>query len=266
MNNFIEILKSCNFDEINKYKITAEDIQKFAICYQEIITLVSNYKNAISGRKEIAEDIRNRLEFINKFLYHLTGDINKLSSEFEYVERFISDYKMAMRLFLRLANVDSNNFILKKVSYTNLFSFERRYDDREPELTCDNVWIIGEKNALDNIDEEKIYFGSELASITNNILKQGHSLIVVTDSYYENNVKPWSYDCNKFQKINIGVSNLFSSISCYLYNDELKIAVNKFLKFIKENGADIKGIDEEELFNVINLGESSPKKLFIKKN
>ena len=29
MQNFIEILKSCNFDEINKYKITAEDIQKF---------------------------------------------------------------------------------------------------------------------------------------------------------------------------------------------------------------------------------------------
>lgn len=111
MQNFIEILKLCNFDEINKYKITAEDIQKFAICYQEIITLVSDYKNATSGRKKIAEDIRNRLEFINKFLYHLTGDINKLSSEFEYVERFISDYKLAMRLFLRLANVDSNNFI-----------------------------------------------------------------------------------------------------------------------------------------------------------
>lgn len=266
MQNFIEILKSCNFDEINKYKITAEDIQKFSICYQEILTLVGNYANATSGRKEIAEDIRNRLEFVNKFLYNLTGDIKKLSSEFEYVERFISDYKLAMRLILRLANVDRNNFILKKFFYTNSFPFERRYDGREPELTCDNVWIIGAKKVLDNIDEEKMYLGSELASITNNILKQGHSLIVVTDSYYENNVKPWSYDCNKFQKINIGVSNLFSSISCYLCDDELKIAVNKFMTFIKENGADIKGIDEEQLFNVINLGKSNPKKLSIKKN
>ena len=105
-----------------------------------------------------------------------------------------------------------------------------------------------------------------MTSITNNILKQGHSLIVVTDSYYENNVKPWSYIYNKFQKIDIGVSNLFSNISCYLYDDELKTAVKKFINFIKDNGADIKGIDEEQLFNVINFGKSNPKKLSIKKN
>ena len=49
----------------------------------------------------------------------------------------------------------------------------------------------------------------------------------------------------------------------YLFDDELKTATEKLMKFITENGADIKGLNEDKLFEVIN--KQSKTEGFIKK-
>lgn len=257
MSNFIENIKAKNFEEIKKSEITADDIREFAMYYQEILDLKDNYASVATGRKEIANEIREKLSPLNTFLCYLTNRNKGLDTEFEYAEHYISDYKMAMRLLLRLANENGDNFTLKRFVATSFASFETQHGDREHEQVGGNVWVIGKKIILDKVDEKEHYFGSDFSKVANDILQKGHSLVIMTDHCYENNVKPWTYDSNEIQRTNISVSGMLSDISCYLYDDNLRNAVNKFMVFIKQNGADITGIDENQLFDIMRTGNVS---------
>lgn len=256
MSSFMDKIKSKDFQEISKTEITADDIRKLAIYYQEILDLKEKYNSAIVGRKKIACEIREKLLLINKFLYYFDNRNKALDTEMEYAEAFISDCEKAMNLLLRLANENENKFLLKRFSTTSYASFEIMHGDREHKNICGNIWLIGEKEVLDKIDSNNYYYGSDFGQITNAILKNNHSLIILTDHYYENNVKPWNYDSRIIQKVDIKTSGMLGNISCYLYDDDLRIAVNKFLTFINQNGADIKGIDEDSLFDIIKLSKS----------
>ena len=41
-------------------------------------------------------------------------------------------------------------------------------------------------------------------------------------------------------------------MTCYLHESPLKDAVYKYLTFARDNGSDIKGIEEDYLYDVIN--------------
>lgn len=265
MSSFIDNIKAHNFKEIEKSEITADDIREFANNYQEILDLTDNYASATIGRMDFASEIREKLAPLNTFLYYLTSRNKGLDTKFKYIGEFISDYEMAMRLLLRLANENEDNFTLKMFVATSLASFETQHGDREHEQISGNVWVIGEKIVLDKVDEKEYYFGSEFGKIANEILQKGHSLVIMTDHCYENNVKPWIYDANEIQRTNISVHGMLSDISCYLYDDNLRDAVNKFMTFIKRNGADIRDIDENQLFDIVKTGNVSDDKNIAKR-
>lgn len=265
MSSFIDKIKEQNFEEIKKSEITADDIREFAIYYQEILDLKDNYASVAIGRKEIANEIREKLSPLNTFLYYLTNRNKSLVAEFEYAEQSISDYEIAMRLLLRLANENGDDFTLKRFITTSFASFETQHGDREHEQVGGNVWVIGEKIVLDKVGEKEHYFGGDFGKVANDILQKGHSLVIMTDHYYENNVKPCTYDSNEIQRTNISVYGMSSDISCYLYDDNLRNAVNKFMAFINQNGADIKGIDENQLFDIMKTGNVSCDKNLSKK-
>ncbi len=239
MGSFIDHIKNNN-------DITKDDILKYAECYQEILNLQEKYQNTIIGRKKIAKEIREKLVPLDTFLYFLTNYNRKLDTEFQYAQYYVSDYQMALRILLKLANQNQENFSFKKFHATDLATFETNYN-KEDKKVSGNIWVIGEKKILDNIDEKKNYVGSSFGEIANNILRQKHSLIILTDHYYDKNVKPWEYDTEEIQEINISINGMYRDISCYLYEDNLKKAVNQFLTFIDKNGADIKGMNEEKL-------------------
>lgn len=265
MSSFIENIKANNFEKIKKSKITADDVREFAMYYQEILDLKDKYASVAIGRKEIAKEIREKLSPLNTFLHYLINRNEGLDTEFEYAEQYISDYEMAIRLLLRLANENGDNFTLKRFVATSFASFETQHGDREHVQVGGNVWVIGEKIILDKVDEKEHYFGSDFGKIANSILQNGHSLVIMTDHIYENNVQPWTYDSNEIQRTNISVHGMLSDISCYLYNDNLRNAVNKFMAFINQNGADIKGIDENQLFDIMKTENVSGDKNLSKK-
>lgn len=256
MSSFMDKIKSKDFQEISKTEISADDIRDLAIYYQEILDLKEKYNSAIVGRKKIACEIRKKLLLINKFLYSFDNRNKALDTEMEYAEEFINDWEKAMELLLRLANEKEDKYLLKSFFSTDYVSFEIMHGDRSHETICGTILVIGEKEVLDKIDAKKYYYGSDFGKITNEILKNGHSLVILTNHYNENNVKPWNYDSRIIQKVDIKTSGEIGDISCYLYDDDLRKAVNKFLTFINQNGADIKGIDEDILFDIIKLSES----------
>ncbi len=253
MSSFIDNIKAQNFEEIKKSEITAADIYEFAMYYQEVLDLKDSYVNTTIGRNAIASEIREKLVPLKTFLSFLTSSSTALDTRFESAAHFISDYEMAMRLLVRLANENGDNFVLKKFSATSSASFEKQHGDREQEQIGGNVWVIGEKCVLTDVDEKKDYFGSDFGKVASGIVQNEHSLVMLTDHCYANNVMPWYYP-SEVQRMDIQVDGMLSDISCYLYDDDLRGAVNKFMAFINQNGADIKGIDEERLFEIMKTG------------
>lgn len=264
--SFMDVIKDGNWEKILKTKIKAEDIRELANYYEEIEKLKELYNSSTVGRKLIAEEIREKLIPIQTFTYYLKNRMEGLDSDYEYAPGKISDFDMAMRLLLRLANLDSEKYILKRFGAEGMASFEVRHGDREHAQIGGNIWVIGKKSVLDKIDNRTSYYGSEFGKISDGIVKRGHSLIVATDHYFDTNVKPFGLYGEKLKEIEI--RGTLVTISCYLYEDELGNAVDKFMAFINQNGADIKGIDEDELFNLMaypdNVKEDEPQTRVLK--
>jgi len=262
MSNFINYIKEKQIEELEKAQITVDDIQDFAKCYQEVLDSRISYMKATVGRKELASDIEERLSVLKSFLNYLTNSVIGLDNDLSYVQHYVSDYKMALRLLLRLANEKDDKFILKRFVVTDIVSFEKQHGDREYENISGNIWVIGEKAILDKIDDKEYYFGCEFKKVANDILKQGYSLVIMTDYNNLDNVIPSNYNYGNIQRVNIQVANMFSDMICYLYDDNLKRSVDKFESFINKNGADIKGIDENTLFDIVRkINVSSDKNL-----
>lgn len=172
-----------------------------------------------------------------------------MDSDLNDAFKYVNDRPMAMRILLNLANKNTNKYIMKKFITTDFVSLEEMHGYRENNCIGGNVWVIGKKDVLEQIDNQEYYFGSSLANIMKKMLEDfQQSLIIFTDYYYEENVKPRYYDSENI-KIK---TNETAAISCFLFDDELKQAVYKFQKFINQNGADIKGIDEYILFQLID--------------
>lgn len=254
MASFIENIINENFEEIKNQEITDNDIKEFADYYQEVQKLREKYMISSLGRKQIAQEISDKLEPLSTFLYFLKNRSDAIGTEYKYVSNYISDYEMAMRLLLRLANTNGEQFALKKFIATDFSSSEINHGVREHEHVGGNIWVIGKKRVLDKINDKKYYFGSEFGHVADDIIKKGHSLIIFTDHYFNSNVKPKNHE--KTNLVEFLVSGEVDNISCYLYNDELAQSAYKFVDFIKENGSDIKGIDEDTLFELIQKGNS----------
>lgn len=268
--NLIKMIKDnkVDFDELQMMEITLEDINEFYECMKKVKELEAKYNKAFLNRIKIAAKLKNELYNLRIFTWLLNNKVDRLHSKYEIkankLNDFITDYKLAMRLILRLANSNGDKYEMKRFHSNDYISGEIKCDDKEENMT----FIIGEKKALEKIDNYKLYFKEELIRKNFELLKNGYSLVVVTNNYFDDNAK--LQNLAKFLEniilldIETSGSSLNSpDISCYLFNDELKEAVEKFKKYIINNGPDIKGLDEEELFKVINNQYNT--KDFIKK-
>lgn len=269
--SFIQAIKSKKvyLDELQKMKITQEDMQELSVCMQKVKELEEKYNESIFDRQKIAFELKEELDSLRLFTWLLNNRINGIYSKYERLSDkeypFVTDYELAMRLLLRLANSNEEKYIVKPFYSSDFLSQETKHGDRDFEITEGTTLIIGEKGVLDSIDNSKSYWGSELGKITYQLVKNGYSLIIGTNNYFDINVKPGS-GLSTFHNINVTEFDIRCcgpDLSCYLFDDELKTATEKLMKFITENGADIKGLNEDKLFEVIN--KQSKTEGFIKK-
>lgn len=253
MSSFIENIEKKRYgalmDEDGIKNITVKDIEEFGKFYQEIVELQKEYDMAITGRNELGDKIKEKLSVVKSFLYYLNNQTELLINQ--HSKELISDYELALRVILRLANQKEQKYDLRKYFTTDLVSFEKKLGDREFFESLGKVWIIGEKNILDEMVTENCYTDSNLGIKNTQIIKGGNSLIVLANNIYPQKVEPFYYHTEGVEYFRLKVSGTSGDMSCYVFDDELKEAILQFNRFINKNGTDIKGIDEDKLFETI---------------
>jgi hypothetical protein len=230
---------------------------------KKVKELDKKYKDSIVGRKEICEVLISDLSSLKDKVSVLYNEVSRVRSDYEFkTGDYITDVKLALSLILRLANNKEEKYEIRPF-YSNCFiSPETKHGERNHELVGSSTLIIGEKTALDSLDCSKVYFGSDLGKETLKLVENGNSLIIVSNDYFSG-CKP-GYLLRTFTPIVVDEFDIRGSgskpdISCYLFDDELKVAVEKFLQFVSVNGYDIEGLDEDDLYEAINNQYESKK-------
>ena len=260
MLSLMEFLKkdNVNVDDIKKIKqLTQEDIFGLAKVYQEIITLEEQYKQTTLGRKQIAEEIRKKANIAQRFLFYFKSNLRHINEKYEYTQDYLNDYEKAIRVILKLVNKEEQKYSQVLLHIEDEVTFETTHGDREKIPVDGKVLIIAKKDVVDKLDNELVYRAYEVGLITNKIVSQQTSLIVLTDYHYDTLVKPNIFGHTPAlgeEKIN--AYNISGDISCYFYDEDLLEAVNAFKNFIQKNGADIKDLDENKIVqNIISNNE-----------
>lgn len=247
MKEFSEKVKSIGLRDFSISDVSKQDLDRFSTSIQEIQDLFSNIPNSYT-RKQIADEILGKIKPIETFLWIVSNELKAIKDE---CERFdvVSDIELAINLLVKLSNNETQYYIFKKFYVADFTSQETKHGDREHSTARGTVWIIGLKDVVESI-EDKEYFGSELASKLTNITSNGYELIVCTDHYYKNNVLPWHYHAT-LEMFKIRTAGLTSDINCYVHDSPLMDAVTTFRSWIKQNGGNIYGLDQDKLFELI---------------
>lgn len=253
MSSFIENIEKRYYgaliDENGIKSITVKDIEEFCKLYQEIEKLQTEYDMAVTGRNELSVKIREKISAAKSFLYYLNIQAESLMKQ--YSKELISDHELALRVILKLANKNGERYVLRKYFTTDLSSFETKLGDREFFESLGKVWIIGEKDVLDENLPENCYTDSKLGVKTTHIIKGGTSLIVLANNSAPQKIEPFYYHTDGVEYMRLKASDAIGDINCYVFNDQLKDAILQFNRFINNNGADIKGISADKLFEAI---------------
>ena len=235
-------LKNFSFADISR-----EDLDKFCENIQEVQRLAYAYSVSFN-RKEIAEQIADKLSPLETFLWIIENELKGVKIACDAYES-VNDIELAMNVLLKLANIDNNDYILKKFYATDVFSQEVAHCDKENFSPRGTVWVIGKAGIINSI-EDKEYDGCNLAMALTNIVGKGCELIVCTDHFYPNNVLPYGYSAQleMFQFNTIGP---VSAIKCYTQISALRDAVTMFRSYISKNSGDISGLKEDRLYEFI---------------
>ena len=153
------------------------------------------------------------------------------------------DYKKTLKLLLNLSNKDKEQYELRTYGVSESGSYETVHGDRKYGRFTGHVWVIGVKEALDEIGEltklrdipcTYMYRGKIIK-----LVNEGYSLVVMTDFVHDFWLLPNEYE-TKSNTIKISVSDVKTDMMCYTYSDELSEAVGILVTYIKTNGGNFK--------------------------
>ena len=155
---------------------------------------------------------------------------------------WIDDINKIFYFLLDIANAEENKYRLKEFGTHSLGSIGGVAGDRISGMFEGSIWVIAKKDILDNISNDKMFYGAEFSYIADKIVKDGNSMVIITNNYYENHALP--RDVNE----NVDVHNFWvrqfalNELRCYTYDDELGKAVNMLDAYIKKYGGNLEDI------------------------
>ena len=236
----------------NPRELTKEDIKVFFQALNRLFELEEEYNKCFKNRDSLGNKISDLAS-------HLIILANKVKSK---IENDADEYKASKDLFIRdfekimyiLFNAQSSSdFALKKIYVEGIGSFEIKHGTKETEQICGIVYIIGDSNALAELEDEKIYWESDIRSFTTKILESKKSLIIASNYYFETNLLPsTNSSCLEI--------NGNSTIYCYLKNDVMKKVVSRLLSYAEKNGNHINDIPENEILGNISVDQKKLKR------
>lgn len=218
--------------------------------YLKINELKEKYHQSDVNRKEIGKEIIARKKQLEDLSVIFNNDLNRGCVRYVFSE-YISDYSKAINMLLMMANQNEGKYILKKFTANQIGSLETRHGDKESGMFEGEIWVIGEKVVLDEIDNTKPYYGAKFGLLATKLVENNHSLAVITNYYYETNVMPYSIN-TKAKETVFNVNGSVSNLCCYTFDDELGMAVNKLSDYIETYGGDMDNIEVDDLVKRIN--------------
>lgn len=241
--------REMNTFDLEKMRVTPEDAPELATALLGYYALRQKHDKSVTGRVESAKTLKEDASAIVAFMHILTNnlqsDIRGYDNELNEQYPIVTDFNLAMNVILRLANSKGEKYTKKEFStWHNSLGEELR-----------TTIIIGDKSVLEN-EESTMLPISYLGKLTSELVSTRNSLIITTQNSVDNCVIPSRNDTPEVVEYTINCSSPQdwpnSLLSCFLFEDELRNATEKFLRFIKKNGPDIKGMNEDELFKTIN--------------
>jgi hypothetical protein len=230
-----------------KNRISEDDIKNFSSVYSKLNSLRDDYHVGKTNRKKVAQEIAKVIKELNDMMIDFSIDLQKDKVVCDLTD-VISDYYVAFNLLMELAN-GSDKYELKCFDIDPATEYERVRYDRHGQKEG-YIWAIGEKEALNKIEEigSSHYYKLEFTVL----LKEGSSLVFITDENNYAAVLPYDDKSSGFNKRQFMAKNQYCPIMCYTYNDELGLAVNKLSSYIDVYGGDIDNLLIEDLVNRIN--------------
>ena len=247
-----------------KYDVSSKELNEFIKEFKLINELKEMYKEGIGNRRELGEEILERAEDLKKLMYIFERSLFRDKEVYEYPYN-ISDYSKVLELLLVLANKENNEYTLKVFQSNNIRSFEINHGYRESEELEGDIWVIGKRDVLSNIDNTEPYYGAKFGNIMTKVVEDGNSIVMITNNSYANNVIPHhNFNCSNYNQFN--VSGLISDLYCYTFDDDLNNAVNQLSNYINTYGGDMDNISLDIILTRIEEQEkTNDNKVFQKK-
>lgn len=236
----------------DKISLTPEDICELANEYEEVLALIEKYKETTLGRKELATQIYQKLMLLEKFAVYLNLIFEEMHKRYDNIyQETINDLFKAIHVILRLANQENNIYSSTQLPIQSV-RFHKVGTRREKEEIRARALIIGPASIINSIDNTRIYRPYEISNLATEILNHNASLILLSNLREDYLLKPNTFDHNSaLRELRISTFGFTSEMNCYLFDDELAHAIDLLLEFIRNNGADIKDIDEDVLYQNI---------------
>ena len=235
------------FEGLKRERLELKDFEKGLTLFKEILELEEEYEKSTLNRLEFSRYIKRKINELSNFSHHLEMDMQSMNNDYSKMGYYISDYKKLLNILVRLANKDEEKYAVKELHN----SVDSNYGD---------VTLLGSKNVIENSDCLNSFEEDDLSSWVNRMIDDKESLIVVSDHYMEFNYKPYNMNEREVDSFNLLIDREpVGSLTCYLFDGDLKDAVYSYLRFARDNGADIKGIDDDVLYKIILSNEKSRK-------
>lgn len=222
----------------------------------EINKLHEEYSNIIKGRKDIIYKIKSKINEIRNMTTLCNAELDDLERYYQYREYYISDYKLAMSLILRLLNSEENVYVMKEITTTGYYNTA----GSEVNKLFGKITFITRKSLADKIDDH-IYYFDEFKEKATIAINKGYPMIIVTSNIFEPCVKPNKNEVMCDNIYDIVNSGIIGNITCYANGIGFKNALDKFINYVNENGPDFTNIPEDTLFELMNDYKSNEKTL-----
>ncbi len=254
----IKKLLENRFKEGIHSKIREEELITFVREYLLINELKNQYQEGNSNRKVIAEMIVEKVNDMEALLSVFECDLSKDRETFNH-PMYLSDFKKAFSLLLKQANSSEKKYA-SKTFYTN-----RRmgHDNRESGMPNSEIWVIGEKEVLDVLDNTKVYYGAAFGELVDGVIERNHSLVMITNDYQESRVLPTCSEID-INKRKFRIQDFPNDLCCYTYDDKLGFAVDKLSRYIEVYGGDIRNLSMEMILDRMNNLDYSEEKVHFK--
>ena len=235
-------------------KVSKKELSDFAKEYLYIRKLRDKYNSGHCNRKEVGEEILERVKNLNRLIDYFKLDLSGHKELYEFPE-YISDYTSVLVALITIANKKEEKYVLKEFPLEQQGSYETRHGDRERGIFKGNVWVIGDKEALSRIDNSKPMSPNIFKHEITKVINEGYSTVMITSHDYDWSVLPDDDKVEKASTAKFKASGFVSELCAYTHSDELAEAVYKLSAYIDTYGGNISGIGIDDFIDRVNSME-----------